>query len=108
MNHSTLAQQLPDLGTFLSDIEHWDKLSRTEGAAGATPWERPDYYSTSAPVLIQWRQGVELYMALRRLGKRVWMLQYDEGTHALFDRDAVDYTLGHRARAELDTSGKVQ
>jgi dienelactone hydrolase len=100
------------LAPFLSDIEHEDKLSRTETMAGATPWERPDLYQAGSPVLhadrittpllmthnmrdnqIQWRQGVELYMALRRLGKRVWMLQYDEGTHALFGRDALDYTL---------------
>jgi hypothetical protein len=41
---------------------------------------------------IQWRQGIELYMALRRLGKKCWMLQYDNGYHAVLGRDAVDYT----------------
>lgn len=80
---------------------------------GATPWERPDLYldnsavwsadKTSAPLLIfhnkdddqvQWRQGVEMYMALRRLGKPCWMLQYDKGKHILWDRaEAKDYTI---------------
>ncbi len=78
---------------------------------GATPWERPDLYLKGSAVLhadkittpllimhnerdnnIQWRQGVELYMAMRRLGKTCWMLQYDQGTHTLRGNDAVDYT----------------
>jgi hypothetical protein len=43
---------------------------------------------------IQWRQGIEMYMALRRLGKRVWMLQYENGNHTLVDiKDSYDYTI---------------
>ncbi|HVS95335.1 MAG TPA: prolyl oligopeptidase family serine peptidase, partial [Puia sp.] len=82
------------------------------GAYGASLWERPDLYlknssvlhadQVSAPLLImhnkldnqiQWRQGVEFYMALRRLGKRVWMLQYDNEAHGVLHKDdQVDYT----------------
>jgi len=43
---------------------------------------------------VQWRQGVELFLALRRLGKKVWMLQYDKETHSLFHSEyALDYTI---------------
>ncbi len=78
---------------------------------GATPWERPELYRDQSAVLnadkvvtpllivhnkqdnqIPWRQAVEFYMALRRLGKQVWMLQYDEGTHIVYEKEALDYT----------------
>lgn len=79
---------------------------------GTTLWRQPNLYLGQSAVLradhvttpllimhnkmdeqIQWRQGVELYMALRRLGKKVWMLQYDEGTHVLYGKDRLDYTI---------------
>ena len=42
---------------------------------------------------VSWRQGMELFLALRRLGKRVWWLQYKDGYHSLFGEDALDYTI---------------
>ena len=79
---------------------------------GATLWQRPDLYldqsavlhadKVTTPLLIRhnkkdsnvpWRQGLEWFLALRRLHKRVWMLQYDEGDHFVFGKDALDYTL---------------
>jgi len=79
---------------------------------GATLWERPDLYIKASPVFqankvntplllmhnlgdetTNWEQSVELYMALRRLGKKVWLLQYDDGDHSLSGRDAQDYTI---------------
>ncbi len=38
-------------------------------------------------------QGVEMFLALRRLGKKVWMLQYDNGDHGVNGKDAEDYTI---------------
>jgi dipeptidyl aminopeptidase/acylaminoacyl peptidase len=101
------------LAPFLSSIEHQDRLSRTETTCRATPWDRPDLHRKGSAVLnadkistpllithnvqdnqIPWRQGVEMYMALRRLGKKVWMLQYDEESHWLFaKKNAADYTV---------------
>lgn len=79
---------------------------------GTTPWARPDLYLGESPVLyadkvttpllimhnkkdyaVPWRQGIELYMALRRLGRRVWLLQYDEGTHIVLGKNALDFTI---------------
>jgi len=42
---------------------------------------------------IPWGQGVELFTALRRLGKPVWMLQYDGQGHVLDGKSALDYTI---------------
>ena len=36
-------------------------------------------------------QGVEFFTALRRLGKKVWMLQYDDGTHTVLGKSSVDF-----------------
>jgi dienelactone hydrolase len=79
---------------------------------GATPWERPDLYRKQSPVWdagrvtapllimhnrldagVSWRQGMELFLALRRLGKRVWWLQYKAGYHSLLGEDSLDYTI---------------
>ncbi len=55
----------------------------------------------STPILIRhnkgdqvvpWSQSVELFTGLRRLQKRAWMLQYDNGGHGLFGKDANDFT----------------
>ncbi|GGB24038.1 hypothetical protein GCM10011511_54930 [Puia dinghuensis] len=69
---------------------------------GTTPWQRPDLYIENSPVLradkvttpllmmantedanVPVQQGIEFFTALRRLGKKVWMLQYDGENHNL-------------------------
>ena len=35
---------------------------------------------------VPWYQGIEYFMALRRLGKPVWMLQYNREEHNLVER----------------------
>jgi len=37
---------------------------------------------------IPFEQGIQFFLALRRLGKRVWMLQYDGEDHIVFDKAA--------------------
>lgn len=80
---------------------------------GATLWEKRDLYFKNSPVLyadkinipllmmnnkldgiVGFNQGLEFFTALRRLGKKVWMLQYDGQMHSLFSRFAkIDYTI---------------
>lgn len=80
---------------------------------GATLWERPDLYLQASPIFkadkvttpllilhnmadesCDWGQSAEMYMALRRLGKKVWMLQYDREGHSLEMREnALDFTI---------------
>ncbi|MCS3800135.1 hypothetical protein [Niastella sp. OAS944] len=38
-------------------------------------------------------QTIQFFSSLRRLEKRVWWLQYDNGDHTLFSNDAKDYTI---------------
>lgn len=43
---------------------------------------------------VPWEQAVELYIALRRHGKKCWLLQYDEGNHGVWlQKDVEDYTI---------------
>jgi len=79
---------------------------------GPSLWQRPDLYIKNSPIfeadkvttpllilhnkadgLVPFAQGVELFTALRRLGKKVWMLQYDRSGHHVDGKDAVDYTI---------------
>lgn len=42
---------------------------------------------------VPWGQAVELFIALRRLEKLVWMLQYDQGGHGVENvKDKMDFT----------------
>jgi dienelactone hydrolase len=80
---------------------------------GASLWQRPDLYIKNSPIfqadkintplllmnnkedaIIPFAQGVEFFTALRRLGKKVWMLQYDGEGHSLYnEKNKIDYTL---------------
>ena len=80
---------------------------------GTTPWERPDLYVENSPVFhadsvttplllmhnksddnVRFGQSVEMFVALRRLQKPVWLLQYDGEGHIILDDNARrDYTL---------------
>lgn len=78
---------------------------------GASFWQRPDLYIINSPIfkadqvttpllimhnkadeLVPWMQSVEFFTGLRRLGKKIWMLQYDKGGHGVRGKDKVDYT----------------
>ncbi|MDR2680383.1 MAG: prolyl oligopeptidase family serine peptidase, partial [Tannerella sp.] len=72
---------------------------------GATMWEAPELYRENSPVFfadkietpvlimhndkdgaVPWYQGIEFFMALRRLNKPAWMLQYNGEQHNLVER----------------------
>lgn len=77
-----------------------------------TLWEKPELYIENSPILrahkvktpvlmnnnisdaaVPFAQGVEFFCALRRLGKRAWMLQYDDEVHVLDVNAALDFTI---------------
>ncbi len=79
---------------------------------GYTLWAKPDVYITNSPIfranqvttpllimhnkgdkLVPWTQSVQFYTALRRLQKKVWMLQYDEGGHGVRGTAGFDFTI---------------
>src|SRR6185437_6111728 len=66
-----------------------------QGRMGASPWQISELYKSNSPIFkadcittpllimhnkgdarVSWSQGIELFTGLRRLGKKVWMLQY--------------------------------
>lgn len=72
---------------------------------GRNLWEAPELYIANSPVFhanrvetpllimhndadgaVPWYQGIEMFMALRRLEKPVWLLQYNSEAHNLRER----------------------
>lgn len=86
---------------------------------GVTLWQRPDLYIINSPVFyankvgtpllledndkdaqVPFAQGMELFTALRRLGKPVWMIQYLGEGHVVSGKIA--YDLGSRMAQFFD------
>lgn len=100
-------------GTVNEGGSTWQSSFEESGfGIGASLWERPDLYIKHSPVLRadrvttpllmmdnkgdgsnNWGQAMEFFTALRRLGKRVWLLQYDDGGHGVWGKSAADYTI---------------
>lgn len=83
------------------------QYEHTQSRIGATPWEARELYIENSPLFfadkvntpmlirhddadeaVPWSQGIEYYIALRRLGKEVWMLNYNNEPHNLNSRAA--------------------
>jgi dienelactone hydrolase len=77
----------------------------SQSRIGATLWQRRDLYIKNSPLFhadkittpllmthndkdgaVPWYQGIEFFTALRRLNKKVWLLQYNEEDHNLVER----------------------
>lgn len=89
-------------GTGISRQFQYEK---SQSRLGFTPWQRPDLYTKNSPLFtankvttpllmmhndkdgaVPWYQGIEFFTALRRLDKKVWMLQYNDEDHNLVER----------------------
>jgi dipeptidyl aminopeptidase/acylaminoacyl peptidase len=72
---------------------------------GATLWQKPELYIKNSPLFradkvntpllmmhndadgaVPWYQGIEYFSALRRLGKKVWLMEYNGEDHGLIER----------------------
>lgn len=81
------------------------QYEKGQSRIGATLWEQPELYILNSPLFrvdrietpllimhndndgaVPWYQGIEMYMAMRRLQKPVWMLQYNNEEHNLIKR----------------------
>ena len=87
-------------------IRWWTGLSRqfqyehTQSRIGGTPWEYPERYIENSPIFnidkintpllimhndadghVPWYQGIEFFVALRRLAKPSWLLNYNTEPH---------------------------
>lgn len=81
------------------------QYEKQQSRIGATLWQRPDLYLKNSPLFaadkittpllimhndadgsVPWYQGIELFAAMKRLGKKVWLLQYNGEDHNLVER----------------------
>ncbi|WPU90971.1 prolyl oligopeptidase family serine peptidase [Mucilaginibacter sabulilitoris] len=85
-----------------SGVNRQFQYEKTQSRIGATLWEKPQLYIENSPLFqlpkvqtpvmimsndadgaVPWYQGIEMFTALRRLGKPVWLLQYNGEAHNL-------------------------
>ncbi|WP_429063231.1 prolyl oligopeptidase family serine peptidase [Chitinophaga sp. W2I13] len=78
---------------------------------GGAPWELTEMYIKNSPIfnvdkvttpllimhttndeVCPFSQAIEFFTAMRRLRKRVWMLEYTDGYHSVSGRSAKDFT----------------
>lgn len=89
-------------GTGMSRMFQYEK---TQSRIGGTLWEKPIHYIENSPIFfvpkintpvlimhndadgaVPWYQGIEFFVALRRLEKPAWMLSYNDEAHNLTKR----------------------
>jgi dipeptidyl aminopeptidase/acylaminoacyl peptidase len=85
-----------------SGMSRMFQYEQEQSRIGATLWQAPDRYIENSPVFgadkietpllvlhndednaVPWEQGIELFSALRRLQKPVWMVNYNGELHGL-------------------------
>jgi dipeptidyl aminopeptidase/acylaminoacyl peptidase len=85
-----------------SGMSRMFQYERTQSRIGGSLWEYPMRYMENSPIFwadkietpllmmhndedtaVPWYQGIELFVALRRLGKPAWMLNYNGEKHGL-------------------------
>ncbi|MDX1673721.1 MAG: prolyl oligopeptidase family serine peptidase [Longimicrobiales bacterium] len=83
-----------------SGLSRMFQYERTQSRIGGSLWDRPIRYIENSPLFfldkvetpllimhndedgaVPWYQGIELFVALRRLGKPTWMIVYNEQPH---------------------------
>ena len=88
-----------------SGVNRQFQYEKTQSRIGATLWERPDLYIENSPLFhlpkvktplvimsndadgaVPWYQGIEMFTAMRRLNKKVWLLNYNGEAHNLVER----------------------
>jgi dipeptidyl aminopeptidase/acylaminoacyl peptidase len=88
-----------------SGLNRQFQYEKTQSRIGATLWERQDLYIKNSPLFyfpnvttpvvimhndedgsVPWYQGIEMFTALRRLNKQVWLLNYNGEDHNLVAR----------------------
>jgi dipeptidyl aminopeptidase/acylaminoacyl peptidase len=96
-----------------SGVSRQWQYEKSQSRIGATLWEKPELYIENSPLFhlnkvttpivimandadgaVPWYQGIELFTGLRRLGKKVWMFNYNGQGHGLTQRqDMRDYQI---------------
>jgi dipeptidyl aminopeptidase/acylaminoacyl peptidase len=88
-----------------SGVNRQFQYEQYQSRIGATLWQKPELYIENSPLFhlpkvttplvimsndadgaVPWYQGIELFTAMRRLGKKVWLLSYNGEAHNLVER----------------------
>ena len=88
-----------------SGVNRQFQYEKSQSRIGATLWEKPNLYIENSPLFhlpkvttplvimhndadgaVPWYQGIELFTAMRRLDKKVWLLNYNGEAHNLVER----------------------
>jgi dipeptidyl aminopeptidase/acylaminoacyl peptidase len=88
-----------------SGLNRQFQYEKTQSRIGSTLWENLDLYIENSPLFrlqpvktplvimandadgaVPWYQGIELFTGMRRLGKKVWLLNYNGEAHNLVER----------------------
>jgi dienelactone hydrolase len=88
-----------------SGISRQFQYEKTQSRIGSTLWQHPELYIKSSPLFradkvttpllmmhndadgaVPWYQGIEYFSALRRLGKKAWLIEYNGEDHGLTER----------------------
>ena len=88
-----------------SGLNRQFQYEHSQSRIGASLWEKPNLYMENSPLFhlksvktplvvmandadgaVPWYQGIELFTAMRRLNKQVWMLNYNGEAHNLVER----------------------
>lgn len=96
-----------------SGVTRQFQYEKGQSRIGSSLWEKPNLYIENSPLFkldkvttpmvmmandadgaVPWYQGIEMFTALRRLGKKVWMFNYNGQGHGLSQRqDMRDYQI---------------
>lgn len=96
-----------------SGISRQFQYEKSQSRIGGTLWEKLPLYMENSPLFhldkvtapmvimandadgaVPWYQGIEMFTAMRRLGKKVWMFNYNGQGHGLTQRqDMLDYQI---------------
>jgi dipeptidyl aminopeptidase/acylaminoacyl peptidase len=88
-----------------SGLNRQFQYEKTQSRIGATLWEKQNLYIENSPLFyvpristplvimandeddaVPWWQGIEMFTAMRRNGKKVWLLNYNGEKHGLIER----------------------
>jgi dipeptidyl aminopeptidase/acylaminoacyl peptidase len=99
---------------WLLGISRMSMYESDQSRIGANLWEKPELYIQNSPIFyadkietpllivhndgdgaVPWTQGIEMFVALRRLSKPVWLLNYNGEPHALKEKspDCKDFSI---------------
>ncbi|MGH7577702.1 MAG: prolyl oligopeptidase family serine peptidase [Longimicrobiales bacterium] len=96
-----------------SGMSRMFQYEKTQSRIGGTLWEKPLHFIENSPIFradkvqtpllmlhndedgaVPWEQGIEYFVALRRLDKPVWMLNYNGEDHGLRkEQNRKDWTI---------------